>query len=163
MIISVLNGRKIVKVCDVIASCQWEVGCLRQQKLTKFTASAFVVTTKNVFLLQTIFYTIMISDMYFLLYFPRIHSKSFFVKLDSELEEIFILILMMSYQQQKLKDFTSLLKKHIVPVDGEVKNICTYCDFVIHEDDLNLIVEFNIDCTQGLLDSTYILKHKVDC
>ena len=36
------------KVCDVIASCQWEGGRLRQQKLTKFTASAVVVTTKNV-------------------------------------------------------------------------------------------------------------------
>ena len=36
--------------------------------------------------------------------------------------------------------------------------ISAHCDFVIPEDDFNLVAEFNIDCTQGLLDSTDILK-----
>ena len=35
------------KACDIVASCEWQGGSSRQRKLTKFTASAFVVTTKN--------------------------------------------------------------------------------------------------------------------
>ena len=93
------------KVCDVIASCQWEGGSLCQQKVTKFTESAFVVTTKNV--ISAANYLFHNYDFQYVL--PAVFSQNP-LKLDSELEEISILILMMLYQQQKLKDFTSLLK-----------------------------------------------------
>ena len=81
-------------------------------------------------------------------------------RLSLQEKNIFLLkyILLLLAKAQRLRQF---IKNDIVPVDGEVKNICTYCDFVIPEDDLKLVAEFNIDCTRGLLDSTDTLKHKV--
>ena len=35
------------KACHIVASCELQGSSSRQRKLTKFTASAFVVTTKN--------------------------------------------------------------------------------------------------------------------
>ena len=40
------NFDKPLAMCDVIGSCRWEGGKYRQKKLTKFTADAFIVTTK---------------------------------------------------------------------------------------------------------------------
>ena len=40
------NFDKLLAICDVIGSCRWEGGKNRQRKLTKFTADAFIVTTK---------------------------------------------------------------------------------------------------------------------
>ena len=34
-------------ICNIITTCEWEGGRGREKKLTKFTASAFVVTTRN--------------------------------------------------------------------------------------------------------------------
>ena len=41
------NFKKLLAMCDVIGSCRWEGGKMRQKKLTKFTADAFIVTTKS--------------------------------------------------------------------------------------------------------------------
>jgi len=36
----------MVSICNVVSTCQWESTGKRCRKLTKFTADAFVVTTK---------------------------------------------------------------------------------------------------------------------
>ena len=40
------NFDKLLAMCDVIRSCRWKGGKNMQRKLTKFTADAFIVTTK---------------------------------------------------------------------------------------------------------------------
>ena len=147
----------LVKVCDVIAS-QLEGGRLRQKKLTKFTASAFVVTTKNV--ISAANYLLHNYDFHYVL--PAVFSQNPLKKCFGQARQriggnfyIDINDVTLAAKAQRPHQF---IKNDIIPVDREVKNICTYCDFVIPEDDLNLVAEFNIDCTQGLLDSMDILK-----
>ena len=60
---------------------------------------------------------------------------------------------------QRLHQF---IKNDIIPEGEIITNFCTYCDnFVIPEEDLNLLTEYSIDSTQALLDSSDTLKHKV--
>ena len=112
------------KVCDVIASCQWEGGCLRQQKLTKFTASVFVVTTKNV--ISATNYLLRNYDFQYVL--PAAFSQNPFEKFFGQTRQriggnFYIDINVIS--AAKAQRFHQFIKTDIVPVDGGVKNICT--------------------------------------
>ena len=42
------NFVSLQRICDVIDSCRWAGGKIRQKKLTAYTANAFTITTKNI-------------------------------------------------------------------------------------------------------------------
>ena len=68
------------KACDIVASCEWQGGSSRQRKLTKFTASAFVVTTKNAIFASNYLLEILTSNIFYLLCFPLTLWKCFLAK-----------------------------------------------------------------------------------
>ena len=118
-----------------------------------------MVTTKNV--ISAANYLLHNSDFQYVL--PQNPLEKFFGQARQRIGGNFYIDINDVISEAKAQRLHQFIKNDIVPVGGEVKNNCTYCDFVVPDDDLNLVAEFNIDCTQALLDSTDIPKHKVIC
>ena len=154
------NFNKLLAMCDVIGSCRWEGGKMRQKNLTKFTADAFIVTTKSSIAAATY----LLTHHHFEFVLPAVFSQDplekFFGQARQRHGGNFYIDVGDVISAGKVQSLHQMLKYNVIPQGcGEWK--CSYCTAPITLQDIDLMQETCIEDIQVLLDSTDALKHKV--
>ena len=100
---------------DVIASCHWNGTGNTQQKLTKFTADAFLTTTKFNIAAASMLCSSLVTSIFCLLYSRRTHWNNFSGKQDSGVGENFYVDIADVVATAKVQKLQLLLKLDILP------------------------------------------------
>ena len=134
----------------------------REKKLTKFTASAFVVTTRNSIAAANHLF----QNHGFQYVLPAVFStnplEKFFGIARQRKGGNFYIDVIDVIAAAKTQRLHQLVKRNILPeANADSTPNCLICTANIEEDDINLIDDLTITSTQTLLDSDDILKHKV--
>ena len=134
----------------------------REKKLTKFTASAFVVTTRNSIAAAN--HLFQNHGFHYIL--PAVFStnplEKFFGNARKRKGGNFYIDIIGVIAAAKAQRLHQLVKHNILPdANIESKRNCLICEANIEDDDVNLIDGLYITSTQTLLESDDTLKHKV--
>ena len=147
---------RLETVCDIVSSCRWEWSGRRERKLTKFTATAFDVSTRN---------SIAVANHNFKYLLPGAvlstnPLEKFFGQSRQRIGSNFYIDVLDITAAAKVQRLHQLIKNDIIPVDGESRKFCESCTEGLRENDIDLINEVSIYTTQELLDSeTDPMKH----
>ena len=156
--------QKLLKMCDVIASCRWSEKGIRQFKLTTFTVDAFMTTTKyNIATAE-----MLLSDHHFQYVLPASFGQDPLEKFFGNARQrcggnfyIDITDVLAAAKVQRLHqlaqfDLFNQDYKHYSKV-----NIRAICEKTLDDVDLECIADHTIDDTEKFLLSDNTLKHKV--
>lgn len=152
--------KKLTAICKVVCTCRWDGTGKRCRKLTKFTADAFVVTTK----FNMAAATDLLTDHHFRYVLPAVFSQDplekFFGQARQRFGGNFYIDISDVTSAAKVQRLHQLLKLDIIPAD-DVQRTCSYCTAVPDEQDLELLQDITVDDTENLIESDDPLKHKV--
>ena len=146
----------------MISSCKWEGGKTRQQKLTNYTATAFLVTTEN----NVLAAKYLLENYAFSYILPAIWSQDpvekFFGQARQRFGGNFYIDVCDVLAAGRCQRLHQMMKWDIVPQDdGFIDPVCSYCTLELDDNDLEVLDSYRIADTQDLLISDDILKHKV--
>lgn len=150
------------ELCETITSCRWQGGRIRQRKLTRFTANAFVVTTVN----NINAAECLLEKHKFKYVLPSVFSQDPLEKFFGQARQRFggnfyidVNDVIVAGKVQRLHQ----LVKHdvIVKKDDTVISQCSCCDEELCESDIDSVDNFQIVYSEQLLASSDALKHKV--
>lgn len=156
--------KKLESICNVISTCRWESSGKRCHKLTKFTADAFVVTTK----FNIAAATELLIDHHFSYVLPAVFSQDplekFFGQARQRFGGNFHIDISDVIAAAKVQRLHQLLKLDIVPTN-DVQRECRNCsaNSFGDEQDLEMLQDRPIttDDTENLVHSADSLKHKI--
>ena len=152
--------KQLEAICDVVSTCRWEGTGKRCRKLTKFTADAFVVTTK----FNIAAATELLIDHHFSYVLPAVFSQDplekFFGQARQRFGGNFYIDISDVLAAVKVQRLHQLLKLDIIPKD-DTKRTCGNCTATPDEQDLEMLQDVTTDDTVNLIQSADSLKHKV--
>ena len=133
--------------CNIVSTCRCDRARGRKRKLTKFTADAFIVTTKNNIAASK--YLIENHDFQYIL--PSVFSQDplekFFGQGRQRCGGNFYIDIGDVISAAKAQHVHTLQKYDIIP-QGECNISCLFCDTDIDDMDLELLNEIHIEDTQ---------------
>ena len=153
---------KLKEMCKVISSCRWSGGRGRVQKMTQFTADAFIVTTTNV--ISAAEY--LLKDLNFQYVLPAVFSQDpeekFFGQARQRSGGKFYIDITDVVAAGRTQQMHQLIKYDAAPDCSDRKGInCPVCSQEILSEDIDLVHELDIHETQSLMETSDILKQKV--
>lgn len=153
--------KRLNETCDVVETCAWKGGRGRKLKLTKQTASAFIVTTKSN--IDAAIY--LLTEMKFDFVLPAIFAdevlEKFFGQARQRSGGNFYIDIVDITAAAKTVNLHNLLKYDTLPI-GDDELSCSTCTDPVDEDDTEIMHEHTVQETQSILDSADdSLKHKI--
>jgi hypothetical protein len=152
--------KKLESICNVVTTCRWEGTGKRCRKLTKFTADAFLVTTK----FNIAAATKLLTDHHFQYVLPAVFSQDplekFFGQARQRFGGNFYIDIGDVLAAAKVQRLHQLMKLDIVPND-DAQRTCISCTATPDEEDLELLQDLTTDDTENLIESDDSLKHKI--
>jgi hypothetical protein len=154
------NFKQLESICNVVSTCKWEGTGKRCRKLTKFTADAFVLTTK----FNIAAATDLLSKHHFKYVLPAVFSQDplekFFGQARQRFGGNFYIDISDVIAASKVQRLHQLLKLDIIP-KNDAKRTCACCTATPDELDLEILQDLTADDTVNLIQSDDCLKHKV--
>lgn len=124
--------KKLESICNVVSTCRWKGSGKRCRKLTKFTADAFVVTTK----FNIAAATKLLSDYHFSYVLPAVFSQDplekFFGQARQRFGGNFYIDICDVIAAAKVQRLHQLLKLDIIP-KYDAQRTCTSCTIQQHQ------------------------------
>lgn len=152
--------KNLESICDAISTCRWDGSGRRCEKLTKFTADAFVVTTK----FNIAAATELLRDHHFRYVLPAVFSQDplekFFGQARQRFGGNFYIDIGDVVAAAKVQRLHQLLKLDLIPND-DAQLTCSSCSATPDDQDLELLQDISSDDTDNLIESDDNLKHKV--
>jgi len=150
------------ELCETISGCEWQGGRIRQKKLTRFTARAFVLTT--IYNINAAEYLLEKHDFRYVL--PAVFSQDplekFFGQARQRFGGNFYIDINDVVVAGKVQRLHQLVKHDIIATkEDQVTPQCPSCDEEICESDVDLVESFQLASSEKLLESSDALKHKV--
>jgi len=152
--------KKLERICNVISTCRWEGTGKRCRKLTKFTADAFLVTTR----FNIAAATELLINQHFRYVLSAVFSQDplekFFGQARQRFGGNFYIDIGDVLAAAKVQRLHQLLKLDIIPKDDSQRT-CRMCTATLDEQDLELLQDFTLIDTQILIESEDSQKHKI--
>lgn len=152
--------KKLESICNVISTCRWEGTGKRCRKLTKFTADAFLVTTR----FNIAAATELLINHHFRYVLSAVFSQDplekFFGQARQRFGGNFYIDIGDVLAAAKVQRLHQLLKLDIIPKDDS-RRTCTMCTTTPDEQDLELLQDITTNDTQNLIESEDSQKHKI--
>ncbi|ESO02840.1 hypothetical protein HELRODRAFT_174269 [Helobdella robusta] len=152
--------KKLEFICNVISTCKWQDTRKRCHKLTKFTADAFVVTSK----FNIAASTELLSDHHFRYVIPAVFSQDplekFFGQARQRFGGNFYIDISDVIAAANVQRLHQLLKLDIIPKD-DAQRACINCTASPDEQDLEMLQDITTEDTENLIQSDNCLKHKI--
>ena len=150
---------RLLEISTIVSTCIFNGVRGRQQKLTKYTGNAFLVTTENNVLASKMLLEIHNFQYILSAIFSQDALEKFFGQSRHRCSGNFCIDIGDVLAAAKVQHLHQLLKYEIIP-EGEVCVAdCSLCDSVADSSDLELIDETSVKDTEALLESNDTLKH----
>ena len=155
-----VSFQKLMKVCDMVGSCRWDGIGTRCKKITKFTADAFVVTTKN----NIAAAQMLLHNHNFSYVLPSVFSQDpiekFFGQARQRFGGNYYIDIGDVIAAAKVQQLHQLIKHDIVPHTSK-QSACDLCKTSPAHEDMEHLSDIMLEDTQQLLSSDDVMKHKI--